>query len=323
MAPPAPVTVATPRRPAPATPVAGPARSAASAASPRSTSASSASLSTSNSSHSAPRPDYALAGRSFIVTGAAQGIGAACARLLVEQGAQVALWDIQLDAAQALATELNRSTDFHRGGHSHALRCDVSDKASVDAALAESLALLGRLDGVVSNAGIFRAAPFLDVTEADWDAVLGVNLKGSFLVTQACARAMVAGGHGGAIVLMSSVNGTMAIPEIASYNASKGGIDQLTRAASLALADHGIRVNAVAPGTIATELAAAAVLTSEAARQRILGRTPMKRLGEPAEVADVVAFLLSAGARYMTGEIVYVDGGRRALNYSVRLDNPA
>ncbi|MEY4750459.1 MAG: hypothetical protein RIQ60_2673 [Pseudomonadota bacterium] len=269
------------------------------------------------------RPDYALAGRNFVITGAAQGIGAACARLLVEQGAQLALWDIQQEAAQALAAELNAAPGFFRGGHCHALRCDVSDKASVDAALARTQHLLGRLDGVVCNAGIFRAAPFLEVSEADWDKVIATNLKGSFLVSQACARAMVAAGRGGAIVLMSSVNGVMAIPEIASYNASKGGIDQLTRAAALALADHAIRVNAVAPGTIATELAAAAVLTSEAARRRILGRTPMKRLGEPAEVAEVVAFLLSESARYMTGEVVYVDGGRRALNYSVQIDSPA
>ncbi|MEY2689664.1 MAG: hypothetical protein RL375_3863, partial [Pseudomonadota bacterium] len=227
----------------------------------------------------------------------------------------LALWDIDEEGARAVATEL-----VAQGATCHALHCDVSVKTEVDAALAATLGLLGGIDGAVSNAGIFRAAPFLDVVEADWDAVIGVNLKGSFLVTQACARAMVAGGQGGAIVLMSSVNGVMAIPEIASYNASKGGIDQLMRAAALALADHNIRVNAVGPGTIATELAAAAVLTSEAARLRILGRTPMKRLGDPAEVAEVVAFLLSSGARYMTGEIVYVDGGRRALNYSVKLD---
>ncbi|MFM2068567.1 MAG: hypothetical protein RLZZ584_3476 [Pseudomonadota bacterium] len=263
----------------------------------------------------ASRPDYALRGRRIVITGAAQGIGAACARLLAGQGARLALWDINITAAQTLADELRAS-----GADCHALACDVADRAAVDAALAATLAALGGLDGVVSNAGIFRAAPFLEVSEADWDAVIATNLKGSFLVTQACARAMVAAGTPGAIVLMSSVNGVMAIPEIASYNASKGGIDQLTRAAALALADHGIRVNAVGPGTIATELAAAAVLTSEAARQRILGRTPMKRLGEPGEVAEVVAFLLGEGARYMTGEIVYVDGGRRALNYSVRLD---
>ena len=116
---------------------------------------------------------------------------------------------------------------------------------------------------------------------------------------------------------MSSVNGVLAIANIASYNVSKGGINQLTRAMALALADHGIRVNAVAPGTIATELAAAAVLTSADARQRILGRTPMKRLGQPHEVAEVVAWLASDAASYITGEIVTVDGGRMALNYTV------
>jgi NAD(P)-dependent dehydrogenase (short-subunit alcohol dehydrogenase family) len=122
---------------------------------------------------------------------------------------------------------------------------------------------------------------------------------------------------GGAIVNMSSVNGVTAIPGIASYNASKGGIDQLTRAMALALADAGIRVNAVAPGTIATELAKKAVLGSAEAEARIMGRTPLRRLGDPAEVAAVCAFLASDAASYMTGEIVYVDGGRLALNYTM------
>jgi hypothetical protein len=149
--------------------------------------------------------------------------------------------------------------------------------------------------GLVNNAGIFKGADFLNISEADWDAVIGVNLKGAFLVGQAVARHMAAQG-GGAIVHMSSVNGTLAIPNIASYNASKGGINQLTRAMALALVDHGIRVNAVAPGTIATELARAAVLTSDEARERIMSRTPMRRLGEPDEVAEVVAFLLSDAA---------------------------
>jgi len=109
----------------------------------------------------------------------------------------------------------------------------------------------------------------------------------------------------------------MAIPSITSYNASKGAIDQLTRNMALSLADFGIRVNAVGPGTIATELARAAVLTTPEAAERILGRTPLRRLGEPSEVADVVAFLLSDAASYITGDIVYVDGGRLALNYTV------
>ena len=146
--------------------------------------------------------------------------------------------------------------------------------------------------------------------------MIDVNLKGAFLVGQAVARAMTTTG-GGAIVNMSSVNGVMAIPSIASYNASKGGVNQLTRVMALALADHKIRVNAVGPGTIATELAKNAVLGSDEAKARIMSRTPMKRLGEPSEIADVCAFLVSSASSYMTGEIVYIDGGRLTLNYTV------
>ncbi len=198
--------------------------------------------------------------------------------------------------------------------------CNVSSKADVDAALAATLAHFGHVDGLVNNAGIFKAAPFLDITESDWDAVLDINLKGSFLVGQAVARAMVernALPRRGAIVNMSSVNGTLAIPTIDSYNASKGAVNQLTRVMALSLAEQGVRVNAVAPGTIATELAQQAVLTSDEARVRIMSRTPMKRLGDPGEIADVVAYLLSDAASYVTGEIVVADGGRMTLNYTV------
>jgi NAD(P)-dependent dehydrogenase (short-subunit alcohol dehydrogenase family) len=255
---------------------------------------------------------YGLDGRVVIVTGGAQGIGEACVRTLAADGARVALWDLDDDRGAAIAAELSASGAYvlHR-------RCNVASDADVQAALAATVSAFGCVDGLVNNAGIFKAAPFLDITEADWDAVLDVNLKGSFLVGQAVARQMVAQGGGGAIVNMSSVNGRLAIATIASYNASKGGIDQLTRVMALALADHRIRVNGVAPGTIATELAAKAVLTSEEAKARIMSRTPMKRLGEPHEIASVVAFLLSDAASYVTGETVLADGGRMTLNYTV------
>jgi glucose 1-dehydrogenase len=271
--------------------------------------------------------NFGLAGRVFVITGGAQGIGEACARRLLQDGAQVALWDMADATGQALADSLADSLadPLNGGGSKPALyvHCNVAVKADVDAALATTLAHFGRVDGLINNAGIFKAAPFLDITEADWDAVINVNLKGHFLVGQAVARELVKNaGQGvhnskGAIVNMSSVNGTLTIPSIASYNASKGAINQLTRVMALALADHGVRVNAVAPGTIATELARSAVLTSDEAKARIMSRTPMKRLGEPSEIADACAYLLSDAASYVTGEIVVADGGRMTLNYTV------
>lgn len=242
-----------------------------------------------------------------IITGAARGIGAACAQRFAREGAHLILADV--DEAIGKATAQALRAEF--------VRCDVAQKSDVEALVAQTLFLHGRVDVLVNNAGIFKAAPFLDVTQEDFDAVLRVNLKGSFLMLQAVARAMVATGSKGRIVNMSSVNGVLAIPAIASYNISKGGVNQLTRAAALALADHGIRVNAVAPGTIATELAAQAVLTDEAAKARILSRTPMRRLGQPEEIAEVVAWLASNASSYLTGEIITADGGRMALNYSV------
>ena len=246
---------------------------------------------------------FDFSGRVAIVTGAANGIGAACARLLAASRARVALWDIDVDAATALTSELCAD-----GSEARAFACDVSRKAEVDAALQGTLDAFGRIDALVNNAGIFRAADFLDITEDDWDVVLDVNLKGAFLVGQAAARAMTKTG-GGAVVNMSSVNGVMAIPSIASYNASKGGIDQLTRVMSLALAPHRIRVNAVGPGTIATELARKAVLGSAEAEKRIMSRTPMGRLGEPRELAPLVVYLAGEGSGYMTGATLVIDGG--------------
>jgi len=258
------------------------------------------------SSINSPEISFGLSGRVCIVTGGAQGIGEACIRRFAREGAQLVIADIDDARGAALASEFG-------GLYVH---CDVGEKAQVDALVAQTMAAFGRIDVLVNNAGIFRAADFLEVTEADFDAVLRINLKGSFLVGQAVAREMAKAGKG-SIVNMSSVNAVLTIPTIASYNVSKGGINQLTRVMALALADKGVRVNAVAPGTIATELATKAVLTSEEARARILSRTPMRRLGEPSEIADTVAYLASDAASYITGEIVVVDGGRMTLNYTV------
>jgi len=260
--------------------------------------------------------NFGLQGRVCIVTGGAQGIGEACARRFAREGAKVVIADIDDAKGGALAQEL-------QGLYVH---CDVGDKAQVDTLVAQAVLTHGRIDVLVNNAGIFKAADFLDISEADFDAVLRINLKGSFLVGQAVARVMARNeprpGPGnsavrGAVVNMSSVNAVLAIPNIASYNVSKGGINQLTRVMALALVDQGIRVNAVAPGTIATELAAKAVLTSEDARKKVMSRTPMKRMGEASEVADLVAYLASDAASYITGEIVVIDGGRMTLNYTV------
>ncbi len=245
-------------------------------------------------------------GRVAIITGGAQGIGEACVRRFARENAKVVIADLDAARGEALAGELGATW----------IACDVGDKAQVDALVAAAVQQHGRIDILVNNAGILRAADFLDITEADFDAVLRVNIKGAFLMGQAVARVM-AGQGGGAIVNMSSINGTVAIPNIASYNISKRGINQLTRVMALALADKGIRVNAVAPGTIATEMAARAVLGSEEARIKVMSRTPMKRLGEPSEIADAVAWLASDAASYVTGEIVVVDGGRMPLNYTV------
>ena len=244
--------------------------------------------------------------RIALVTGAAQGIGLACAEALKDDGCEVVLWDVQEEVRDAAA---------RLGGHADVV--DLSDGAAIAAAFDRMEAEVGTASVLVNNAGRAVGADFLDMTEAQFRDVIDLNLVGVFLATQRAARGMVAAGIAdGAIVNMSSINAQVAIPQIAGYCASKGGVMQLTKVAALALADHGIRVNAVGPGSIDTAMMAA-VNADPAAFARAMSRTPLKRAGTAREIGEVVAFLASPKASYVTGETIYVDGGRLALNYTV------
>ena len=251
-----------------------------------------------------------LAGKSAIVTGAARGIGRACAERYLKEGARVIAADID---AQALAATVAELVPL---GEILGEVADVSKRADVERLVSKAVEAYGRLDVMLNNAGVVKNQPFLDISEDDFEAVIGVNLKGALFGAQAAGRQMIAQGGGGVIVNMSSINALLANPSIATYAISKGGLNQVTTTAAMAFAPYDIRVVGIGPGTILTEVAKA-VLTSETARHAVLSRTPIGRLGDPSEVASVAAFLASDDASYVTGQTVYVDGGRMALNYTV------
>lgn len=260
-------------------------------------------------------PSSVFSGKCVIVTGASQGIGLACAQAFHQDGAKVVLADVDDAKGGAAAAQIGDGVIF--------VKTDVSSAASVKALIDTAIKTFGRIDVMVSNAGIIHKAAFLDLEEKDFDRVISVNLKGVFLTGQAAAKAMIAQKDAGkvtdglnAIINMSSVNAVLAIPDIAPYIVSKGGINQLTKVMAISLASHGLRVNAVGPGSINTDMLKVA-MADEAARRTVLSRTPMGRPGEPEEIASVVKFLASPAASYITGQTIYADGGRMGLNYVV------
>ncbi|MDT9598772.1 SDR family NAD(P)-dependent oxidoreductase [Sphingosinicella rhizophila] len=251
-----------------------------------------------------------LEGRIAIVTGAARGIGYACARRFAEEGAKVVLADIDGDTLRSAVDSL-----VAEGFEAVAQTADVSRYSDLQTLVDAAVAQFGRLDIMVNNAGIARTQDFMTISEEDYDAVLGVNLRGAFFGLQIAARAMIAAGNGGVIINMSSINSRMANPSVATYAISKGGLNQVTSTAAVALIPHGIRVVGIGPGTIATDMLNMGFLTNEAQRKMILSRTPSGRLGEAEEVAAVAAFLASDDASYIVGQTIFVDGGRMILNY--------
>ena len=281
-----------------------------------------------------------LSNKVAIVTGAAQGIGYAVARRFVADGARVMLFDVdERKLAQAHERLADGASDAADVAQAHG---DVGERLDVHNMVAATLDAFDRIDVLVNNAGIVHAAPFLELEEADFDRVLRVNLKGAFLCTQAVAQHMIerataetgeadaqvpgaSAGLGadeakprsaGSIVNMSSINAKVSIADQVPYSVSKGGLSQLTNVSAQALAPHGIRVNAIGPGSIATEMLAA-VASDPDKMARVMSRTPMGRLGEPEEIAAVTAFLASDEASYVTGQTIYADGGRLGLNYTV------
>jgi meso-butanediol dehydrogenase / (S,S)-butanediol dehydrogenase / diacetyl reductase len=248
-----------------------------------------------------------------LVTGAGGGIGAATARRLSKEGYSVAVTDLDEDAARRVAEQI-----VAEGGEAHAWALDVTDQDSTEAVLDAAVEKLGPLSGWVSNAGVSSMAPFLKLSEKDWDFNLAVNAKGIFLCGQVAARRFVEQGEGGMIVNVASMAGKRgAAPFLAHYVASKFAVVGLTQAMALELAPHQIRVNSVCPGYVATamqerELAWEAELrstTPEAVREEWIADTPMGRIERPEDVAGVIAFLLGPDAAFMTGEAVAVNGG--------------
>ncbi|MCX7512532.1 SDR family NAD(P)-dependent oxidoreductase [Frateuria sp. STR12] len=245
-----------------------------------------------------------LQGKVALVTGAAQGIGRAIALRLAQEGAAVAIEDrVANDRARETLAQVQAC-----GVQACLIEGDIGEVEVDRRVIAEAVTQLGRIDILVNNAGVERRAGFLDVTEADYDLVLNVNLKGVFFLTQAFARHVRERGDGGRVVNISSVHEELPFPHFASYCASKGGVKMLMRDLAVELAPLGITLNNIAPGAIKTPINAH-LMSDPALMKALMKNIPLQRLGSPEEVAGAVAFLCGGDASYMTGSTLFIDGG--------------
>ncbi len=244
---------------------------------------------------------YDLAGRTALVTGASQGLGERFARVLARHGARVGLAARQTDRIAALQEEIEAG-----GGCAHAVTMDVMDRSSIEAGVSEVEGVLGPVDILVNNAGLAINSAFLDVTEQEYDTVLGTNLKGCFFCAQEVARGMAGRGEG-SIINISSVLGARPIGTLSTYCASKGGLNQLTAAMALELARHGVRVNAIAPGYVETPMNSDFFHSPPG--QALVRSVPQRRLGQVSDLDGALLLLASGASGFMTGTVVTVDGG--------------
>jgi 3-oxoacyl-[acyl-carrier protein] reductase len=245
-----------------------------------------------------------LSGKVAVITGAANGIGRSMACLFAAEGADVVIADIDLDQARRAAVEITAA-----GGRAQALQADITRPDQVQAMIDETLARHTRLDVLVNNAGVGLNRPFLDTTLDEWNNLLNVVLTGTFLCSQAAARAMVRQGHG-TIVNVASISGQRGAQGRAAYGAAKAGVIQLTRVMAVELAPRGVRVNAVSPGPVDTDQSTGT--HTAATRRSYQDRIPVHRYGERHEVAAAAAFLASDDAGFIHGHVLNVDGGFHA-----------
>lgn len=250
-----------------------------------------------------------LTNKVALVTGGARGIGHGIAQRFVAEGCRVMIGDVLEERLAETVAEL--------GDNAACCLADVSRPADARHLVDEAVARFGRLDICVNNAAIARDALLLELSEEDFDAVLGVNVKGAFLVGQAAARQMVAQRRGGAIINLASVNTLLAIPNQTAYTVSKGAIHQLTRSMAVQLARFGIRANAIGPGLIDNQPELKVWSKNPEGFESFMARTPLGRAGRPDEIAAVAAFLASDDASYVSGETIYADGGRLPLNLTL------